>query len=251
MKFGRVVLVGRSMGSALSVAEASEYHDVDAVVLTGSLGMDARTLDNDPRAELFFRPALDDPSHRHPAGLIGNAYLSPAPESRVPMFHVESCADPKIIEFDEAIKGTMTRGEMSDIGTASDWAAEIRVPVLVLVLVGEHDALMFDGYVPVAPAIGVEIAGQLHLRGGAGSRAQPQPVPPGARRLPLEPEVARRPGRLIGPLGPGDLSGREGCSDDRHERDALAGLAAEVVGQRQAALYLLGADPAVVGSLAT
>ena len=31
---------------------------------------------------------------------------------------------------------------MSDIGTVSNRAAEIRVPVLVLV--GEHDALMFD-----------------------------------------------------------------------------------------------------------
>jgi pimeloyl-ACP methyl ester carboxylesterase len=62
-KFGRVVLVGHSMGSALSVAEASEYRDVDAVVLTGSLGMDARTLNNDPRDQFTRRSASKSPGN--------------------------------------------------------------------------------------------------------------------------------------------------------------------------------------------
>jgi pimeloyl-ACP methyl ester carboxylesterase len=86
--FSLVVLIGHSMGSALSVAEASEYQDADAVVLTDSLAMDARTLNNDPRADMFYVPALEDPAQRHLTGLVDGDYLSPTPESRAPMFYV-------------------------------------------------------------------------------------------------------------------------------------------------------------------
>jgi pimeloyl-ACP methyl ester carboxylesterase len=196
---------------------------------------------------MFFRPARDDPSHRHLAGLIDDAYLSPTPESRVPMFYVESSADPRVLELDEAIKGTMTRGEMSDIGTVSDRAAEIRVPVLVLV--GEHDALMFDHETETDTYQSTRRSASkspgnftFEVVPGAGHNLNLHRQAHNAHRSTqkwLDAQVV-----LADPLGRGI------CPDDRDERDALAGLAAEVVRQRQAAPYLLGADPAVLRGLA-
>jgi pimeloyl-ACP methyl ester carboxylesterase len=39
VKFKKVMLVGHSMGSAISMVEAGSYHDVDALILSGFAGM--------------------------------------------------------------------------------------------------------------------------------------------------------------------------------------------------------------------
>jgi pimeloyl-ACP methyl ester carboxylesterase len=140
--FRRVVLVGHSLGSVLTVAEAATYDDVDAVVLTAYMPIESTIQDNDPRADLYFVPAQDEPGTAHLRGLVDEDYLTPLPASRLEMFYLEETADPTLLDLDEQIKGTMTRGELSDIGTAASRGSELRVPSLVFN--GDSDALTFE-----------------------------------------------------------------------------------------------------------
>ncbi|MGW0993133.1 alpha/beta hydrolase [Streptomyces sp. NPDC002523] len=140
--FDRVVLVGHSLGSILAGAEAAWYADVDAVVLTGHLGVDSGAKDDDPRLGFGFRPVAEDPAVGHLTGLVDDDYLTPKPETRVPMFYAPANADPDVLALDERIKGVITRGEVSDMGLASDAAEGLHVPTLAIL--GEHDAMQFD-----------------------------------------------------------------------------------------------------------
>jgi pimeloyl-ACP methyl ester carboxylesterase len=140
--FDRVVLVGHSFGSILAGAEAGDHRDVDAVVFTGHLGIDSGAKDNDPRSTTLFHGAADDPALAHLCGLIDDGYLTVRPESRIPTFYVAENADPRVLDLDEKIKGVMTVGELSDMGTAAKAWKLIDVPVLALL--GENDVMMFD-----------------------------------------------------------------------------------------------------------
>lgn len=140
--FDRVVLVGHSLGSVLAGAEAAWYNDVDAVVMTGHLGVDSGARNNDARLGIGFRPVTQDPAVGHLAGLVDDAYLTLNPEHRVPMFYAPANADPEVIALDERIKGVITLAEVSDMGTAADAAEKIRVPTLAVL--GELDAMQFD-----------------------------------------------------------------------------------------------------------
>lgn len=140
--FDRVVLVGHSYGSSLAGAEAGKHQDVDAVVFTGHLGIDSGVRDDDPRSTILFHDVTDDPAVAHLSGLVDDGYLTLRPESRVPVFYVPEHADPRVLDLDEQIKGVMTLGELSDMGTAADAWKLIDVPVLAMV--GENDVMMFD-----------------------------------------------------------------------------------------------------------
>ncbi|MFD4596487.1 alpha/beta hydrolase [Streptomyces sp. NPDC058464] len=140
--FSRVVLVGHSLGSVLAAAEAAWYTDVDAVVLTGLMGIGTTAEDDDPRADLGFTPAVHDPVTGHLTGLVDDAYLTVRTDLRVPMFYVQDNVHPDVLSLDERIKGVITRGEVSDMGTAAAAAREVRAPALVLI--GEHDAMEID-----------------------------------------------------------------------------------------------------------
>jgi pimeloyl-ACP methyl ester carboxylesterase len=140
--FDRVVLVGHSFGSILAGAEAGHHRDVDAVVFTGHLGIDSGAMDNDPRAGAMFHSAADDPALAHLYGLVDDGYITLRPEARIPTFYVAENADPQVLDLDEKIKGVMTVGELSDMGTAADAWDLIDAPVLALV--GENDVMMYD-----------------------------------------------------------------------------------------------------------
>jgi pimeloyl-ACP methyl ester carboxylesterase len=140
--FDRVVLVGHSFGSILAGAEAGTHRDVDAVVLTGHLGVDSGVRDDDPRSEVLFHRVTDDPVVAHLYGLVDDEYLTVRPEARVPTFYVAEHTDPRVLDLDEKIKGVMTAGELSDMGTAADAWDVVDAPVLALV--GENDVMMFD-----------------------------------------------------------------------------------------------------------
>jgi pimeloyl-ACP methyl ester carboxylesterase len=145
--FDRVVLVGHSFGSILAGAEAGEHKDVDAVVFTGHLGIDSGARDNDPRSAVLFHDVADDPAMAYLRGLVDDGYLTVRPESRVPTFYVTEHTDPRVLDVDEKIKGVMTLGELSDMGTAAEEWKLIDVPAHVLV--GENDVMMFDHEVEV------------------------------------------------------------------------------------------------------
>jgi pimeloyl-ACP methyl ester carboxylesterase len=140
--FDRVVLVGHSFGSTVAGVEAGSHRDVDAVVFTGHVGIDSGAKDNDPRTGVMFHNVTDDPAVAHLCGLVDDGYLTLRPEIRVPMFYVAEQTDPQVLDLDEKIKGVMTLGELSDMGTAADEWDLIDVPVLALV--GENDVIMFN-----------------------------------------------------------------------------------------------------------
>jgi pimeloyl-ACP methyl ester carboxylesterase len=140
--FDRVVLVGHSYGSILAGVAAGNHRDVDAVVFTGHLGIDSGARDDDPRSAFLFHDVTDDPAVAHLRGLVDDGYLTLRPEARIPTFYVAENADPRVLDLDEKIKGVMTLGEISDMGTAADAWNLIAAPVLAVV--GENDVLMFD-----------------------------------------------------------------------------------------------------------
>jgi pimeloyl-ACP methyl ester carboxylesterase len=140
--FDRVVLVGHSFGSILAGAEAGAYRDVDAVVFTGHLGVDSGAQDDDPRAAFLFHGVAEDPAVAHLRGLVGNGYLTVRSEARIPTFYAVEHVDPRVLELDEEIKGVMTVGELSDMGTAAGAWELIEAPVLAVL--GQNDAMMFD-----------------------------------------------------------------------------------------------------------
>src|SRR5882724_8971024 len=110
--FQRVVLVGHSLGSIISLAEAGTYHDVDGVVLTGishfspsgaSLLPSLARANQDPR---FAGRNLDDD------------YLTTTPGSREADFYSAPVTnfDPRLMALDEATKETVTTAELRTMG---------------------------------------------------------------------------------------------------------------------------------------
>ena len=143
--FARVVSVGHSLGSALAVEEATSYHDVDALVLSGflhSLGPGVA----DVVGALY--PAAFDPKF---AGSIADpGYLTTQPGSRS-VFYWLPGADPAVVALDETLKEPMSASEFPGLNTgvynppATNPSSAVDVPVLLAT--GAHDSLFCGGQV--------------------------------------------------------------------------------------------------------
>lgn len=127
----RVVLVGHSLGSVISIAEAATYADVDGVVLTGVTHTITPAL-GDIFAILY--PASLDP--RFAGSGIPDGYLTTLPGTRTIFYYVPS-ADPAVIAVDEQTKETVTGAELATAPPALGLSTGIHVPVLVVV--GDFD----------------------------------------------------------------------------------------------------------------
>lgn len=143
VRFGRVVLVGHSMGSGITVLEATTYHDVDGVVLTGM----THSMDLVALAGIFVdgvRPALLDP-------VLANRRSDPGYVTTMPgmrrVFHDPGLTDPGVIDADEATKDQVPATVVPDLLTLafeSPLSRSINAPVLIAN--GASDAL-FCAYV--------------------------------------------------------------------------------------------------------
>ncbi len=134
--FAHVVLIGHSLGSATAIAEASTYHDVDGVVVTGAL--------QHYRLAAFSlfqtKPANTDPSHRFDN--LPSGYLTTVPNTRGPVFYYAPGSDPAVVQYDEQTKETTTGNEFDFLnpdGTENLNPGGITVPVLDIV--GQQDAI--------------------------------------------------------------------------------------------------------------
>lgn len=134
-KFGataddKVIIGGHSLGSAITALEASTYHDVDGVLLTGI----SHHL-NQVNVAAFFatgvRPAMLDP-RLSPRG-YDPGYLTTAPGARKTFFYEPGTADPGVAEADERTKDVFSAPEVSDgIATISTpKTRSINVPVML------------------------------------------------------------------------------------------------------------------------
>jgi pimeloyl-ACP methyl ester carboxylesterase len=121
----RVELVGFSLGSFIATIEASEYDDVDGVVLTAY----SHTLG--PAALASFDLAY--PANLEPAFAdLPDAYLTTLPGVRPSLFFYTPGVDPAILALDEQIKQTYTVGELADIFPSMGASLGVRVPVLLV-----------------------------------------------------------------------------------------------------------------------
>lgn len=126
--FRKVVLVGHSYGSWTTWYEASRYHDVDAVVLSGvSHGVNVTATIR--LAPILLHPAMLDPE-------LGSRYSDPTylttpPGMRDEMFHSPERVDSSLVSYDESHKSTVTVGEVDDFPLILVHPLDIRVPVLL------------------------------------------------------------------------------------------------------------------------
>lgn len=127
----RVALVGHSLGSVISIAEAATYGDVDGVVLTGVSHTVTPAL-GEVLASLY--PANLDP--RFAGQGLPDGYLTSLPGSRTVFYH-EPSADPLVIALDEQTKETVTTAELDTAVPALFLSGGVHVPVLVVV--GDFD----------------------------------------------------------------------------------------------------------------
>lgn len=129
----RVMLVGHSLGSVVSVAEAATYHDVDGVILTGLL--------HNPGPGLYEIAANLVPTSLDPVLAPRNlpaGYLTTLAGKRgEPFFYYSPTTDPAVVAKDELTKETATPGEFGDFWASVALSPQIDVPVFSIV--GDKD----------------------------------------------------------------------------------------------------------------
>jgi len=116
----KVVLVGHSLGSVISIQEAATYGDVDGVVLTGVSHTITPAL-NEIFAVLY--PANLDP--RFPG--VPDGYLTTLPGTR-DVFYFPPSRDPLVLAIDEETKETVTVAELDTAVPALFLSPGIHVP---------------------------------------------------------------------------------------------------------------------------
>jgi alpha-beta hydrolase superfamily lysophospholipase len=139
--FQRVVLVGHSLGSITSLAEASAFGDVDGVVLTGI----SHAVTTSAANALQLVKANQDP--RFAGQNLDDDYLTTAPGTRGTAFYYLPVTDPRVLALDEATKETFTTAELATIGPALAPATSLAIHVPVLIVDGQFDQLVCgDGF---------------------------------------------------------------------------------------------------------
>ncbi|WP_346273318.1 alpha/beta fold hydrolase [Pseudonocardia sp.] len=127
--FDEVALVGHSYGSFTSMIEASRFKDVDAVMLTGfTHKVNTRTPVN---IETSNSPAVLDPQFAGEP--LDPGYITPRPGTHRGLYYAPSTdVDPRIIERDEATKGTVTQSELVNYPIVENTPLQIDVPVFII-----------------------------------------------------------------------------------------------------------------------
>ena len=155
--FDDVLLVGHSVGSAVSLIESSLYNDADALALTG---MTHRLSPEELAAALAaqVRPVTLDPGPL--ATEYDPGYLTTVPGTRAALFYGPD-PDPAMVAYDEATKGVVSSTEIADaiaLGFTLPMSLGIRLPVYLVA--GGHDALfcghLLGGDCSSAPALTAE-----------------------------------------------------------------------------------------------
>jgi len=141
--FQKVLLVGHSVGSAISIAEATnpQFAHVDGVILSGFLHfvdpVEVVRLAND------IYPANQDPDPRFKD--LPPGYFTTKPNTRGQIFYYLPNADPQVIGTDEQTKETITDNEFTTFFSIANSPLSRYIQVPVLDVVGQNDALFCLG----------------------------------------------------------------------------------------------------------
>ncbi|GGU66442.1 alpha/beta hydrolase [Lentzea flava] len=110
-RFQKVLVGGHSVGSAVAVAEAATYHDVDGVLITG-LANQWDYLRVVPVAASLIPVTLDPRLGR--LGL-DPGYVTTMPNTRYDSFHKPGPLNTAVMDFEEATKDVASAGEAIDL----------------------------------------------------------------------------------------------------------------------------------------
>ncbi|WP_214366493.1 alpha/beta fold hydrolase [Pseudonocardia sp. H11422] len=128
--FDKVVLVGHSYGSMTSFMEASRYQDVDALILTG-VSHNIHETTTAASIESHHYPAVLDPQFAGTA--LDPGYVTSLPGARYGQYYAPGTdVDPRIIERDEATKGTFSQTELANYPVIFRTPLDVRAPVFLL-----------------------------------------------------------------------------------------------------------------------
>ncbi|MET7767869.1 alpha/beta fold hydrolase [Nocardia sp. NPDC005366] len=128
--FATVVTAGHSLSSGTSVMEATAYHDVDGVLLTGY----SHALDIPEVLGVIstYHPAADDPVFASRG--LDSGYLVTRPGTRERDFYGDGNVDPQVLALDESTKETFSLTEYPDglTSTLPGMSSLINAPVLLV-----------------------------------------------------------------------------------------------------------------------
>jgi pimeloyl-ACP methyl ester carboxylesterase len=133
VRFGKVIIVGHSLGSVTVWQEAISYHDVDGVIVTGAAH--AVTTQFLTSGDLY--PAVDDPKFAKSG--LDTGYLTTLPGTRVTLFYSPPDADPAVITADEASKDVVSATDLSTGLPIVTSNATLAIKVPVLDILGSDD----------------------------------------------------------------------------------------------------------------
>lgn len=129
-RFSKVVLVGHSYGSMVAFIEASRFHDVDALVLTG-VSHNVHEVTTPTSIESHHYPAVLDPQF---AGTtLDPGYVTSLPGARYGQYYAPGTdVDMRIVASDEATKGTFSQFEVWNYPVIFRTQLDLQAPVFYL-----------------------------------------------------------------------------------------------------------------------
>lgn len=140
--FGKVVLVGHSMGGFTTYTTAGRYpNDADAIIVSGATHI--LNLPKIATVAAKFYPAALDPKFQGADWAPLNVYTTTLPGTRCATFYNQDTVDPKVCALDEELKDTVAVGEWASLPIYSQSpipSNQITVPVLDVI--GNKDAFM-------------------------------------------------------------------------------------------------------------
>ncbi|MET9230978.1 alpha/beta hydrolase [Lentzea sp. NPDC003310] len=144
-RFSKVLVGGHSIGSAIAMAEAGTYRDVDGVLITGMTHQWDYVRAVPALTNLI--PALLD-SKLALRGLdVG--YLTTAPGSRYRMFHAPGPEVPAVTSWDESTKDVVSAGEFVTTALMSNLVLPVSALIDVPVMTIQTSADYFCGTPPL------------------------------------------------------------------------------------------------------
>lgn len=144
-RFSKVLMGGHSIGSAIAMAEAGRYRDVDGVLITGMTHQWDYIRAVPALTNLI--PATIDPR----LGLRGLdvGYLTTVPGSRYTMFHAPGPNIPAVIDLDESTKDVVSAGEFVTTALMSNLVLPVSALINVPVMTVQTSADYFCGTPPL------------------------------------------------------------------------------------------------------
>lgn len=133
--FGKVIEVGHSLGSLVTMTEAGMYQDVDAIITTG-IAHSLNYVNVVSKIIADDYPAAADP--KFGASGLDVAYLTSDPGTRGGFYH-QSDTDPQVVATDEQLKQTGNLVELATLAAYNVLNVDRTLNVPVDEVVGEQD----------------------------------------------------------------------------------------------------------------